>query len=277
MDVDPAARELAAAVSRPDPQIDLTRAALIIAKSEYPTLDVPAYLDRLDALARRARTSGAIGDPLGQLHRLRECLFEEEGFSGNSEDYADPRNSYLNDVLDRRLGIPITLSLVLIEVGRRVGLQMEGIGLPGHFITGARVDGEQVLLDPFNRGAILTADGCSEVVARALGQPVELGAEHFAPVTKRQFLTRMLNNLKVSYWRREQWDKVVPVIDRLLILDPEAGGELRDRGFALSNQGEVARGLADWERYLTDFPNALDHEQVKGQLRRVRHRMARLN
>lgn len=277
MDVDPATRELAVAVSRPDGQIDLTRAALIIAKSEYPTLDVQAYLDRLDALARRARTSRAIGDPLGQLHRLRECLFEEEGFSGNSEDYADPRNSYLNDVLDRRLGIPITLSLVLIEVGRRLGLEMEGIGLPGHFITGARVDGEQVLLDPFNRGAILTTEGCSEVVARALGQPVELGAEHFAPVTNRQFLARMLNNLKVSYWRREQWDKVVPVIDRLLVLDPAAGGELRDRGFALSNQGEVARGLADWERYLTDFPNALDHEQVKGQLRRVRHRLARLN
>jgi regulator of sirC expression with transglutaminase-like and TPR domain len=193
------------------------------------------------------------------------------------EDYADPRNSYLNDVLDRRLGIPITLSLVLIEVGRRLGLEMEGIGLPGHFITGARVDGEQVLLDPFNRGTILTAEGCSEVVARALGQPVELGAEHFAPVTNRQFLARMLNNLKVSYWRREQWDKVVPVIDRLLVLDPEAGGELRDRGFALSNQGEVSRGLADWERYLTDFPNALDHEQVKGHLRRVRHRLARLN
>ena len=166
MDVDPAAREFAAAVSRPDGQIELARAALIIAKSEYPTLDVEANLDRLEALARRARTSRAIVDPLGQLHRLRECLFEEEGFSGNSEDYSDPRNSYLNDVLDRRLGIPITLSLVLIEVGRRLGLEMEGIGLPGHFITGARVDGEQVLLDPFNRGAVLTAEGCSEVVAR---------------------------------------------------------------------------------------------------------------
>ena len=223
MDVDPAAREFAAAVSRPDGQIELARAALIIAKSEYPTLDVEANLDRLDALARRARTSRAVGDPLGQLHRLRECLFEEEGFSGNSEDYADPRNSYLNDVLDRRLGIPITLSLVLIEVGRRLGLEMEGIGLPGHFITGARVDGEQVLLDPFNRGTILTAEGCSEVVARALGQPVELGPEHFAPVTNRQFLARMLSNLKVSYWRREQWDKVVAVIDRLLVLRSRGG------------------------------------------------------
>jgi len=106
---------------------------------------------------------------------------------------------------------------------------------------------------------------------------IRIQGEHFAAVTNRQFLARMLSNLKVSYWRREQWDKVVAVIDRLLVLHPEAGGERRDRGFALSNQGEVARGLADWERYLTDFPDAPDHEQVKGQLRRVRHRLARLN
>jgi regulator of sirC expression with transglutaminase-like and TPR domain len=277
MNVDPAARELAAAVGRPDAQIDLTRAALIIAKSEYPGLDTEAYLDRLEALARRARSVGKPGDSLAQLQRLRECLFEEERFSGNAEDYADPRNSYLNEVLDRRLGIPITLSLVLIEVGRRLGLDMEGIGLPGHFITGARVDGERMLLDPFNRGAILTREGCRDVVARALGQPVDLAPEHFLPVTKRQFLTRMLANLKVSYWRREQWDKVVAVVDRLLLLNPGTGAERRDRGVALCNQGEVARGLADWERYLAEFPDAPDHEQVKGQLRRVRHRLARLN
>src|SRR5580765_3926206 len=117
MHADPAAREFAAAVSRPDGQIDLTRAALLIAKGEYPILDVSAYLARLEGLARGARTARGNGDPVGQLHRLREYLFEEQGFSGNAGDYGDPRNSYLSDVLDRRLGIPITLSLVLIEVG----------------------------------------------------------------------------------------------------------------------------------------------------------------
>ena len=103
-------------------------------------------------------------DALGRLHRLREYLFEELGFSGDRDDYFDPRNSHLNEVLNRRLGIPITLSLVLIEVGRRLDLEMEGIGLPGHFITGARIAGEQVLLDPFNRGALLTAESCRELV-----------------------------------------------------------------------------------------------------------------
>ena len=269
--------ELSALVSRPDPDIDLARAALAIARSEYPALDAGLYLQRLATLDRRVRSSRFADEPLGRLHRLRECLFEEEGFAGNTEDYSDPRNSYLNDVLDRRLGIPITLSLVLIEVGRRLGLEMEGIGLPGHFITGARVGGEQVLLDPFNRGAIITGEGASDVVARAVGRPVELLPEHFRPVSNRQFLTRMLANLKGSYWQRQAWDKVVAVIDRILVLNPRAGGEWRDRGAAWSNMGDVARALADWERYLTEYPNAPDHEQVKAMLRRVRHKVARLN
>lgn len=277
MDSDPTLREFSAAVRGPDAEIDLARAALILAKAEHPALDVGAYLDRLDGLARRARSPRATDDALARLHRLRECLFEEESFAGNTEDYADPRNSYLDEVLDRRLGIPISLSLVLIEVGQRVGLDLEGIGLPGHFIAGARIGGEHVLLDPFHGGAILTVDGCRDVVARALGQPVELVAEHFAPVTRRQFLTRMLTNLKVGYWRREQWDKAVGVVDRLLVLNPTAGGERRDRGVAWARQGELARGIADWERYLTEFPGAPDREQVRKELRRLRQRIAQLN
>ncbi|HXJ77856.1 MAG TPA: tetratricopeptide repeat protein [Candidatus Methylomirabilis sp.] len=277
MDSDPSLHEFASEVSRPDADIDLARAALAIARSEYPDLDVDRYLTRLAALADQAMWARQTADPLGRLHRVREYLFEEQGFAGNVEDYFDPRNSYINDVLDRRLGIPITLSLVLIEVGRRVGLQMEGIGLPGHFVTGARVGGEHVLLDPFNGGAILTGEACGELVTRAIGRPVELTAEQFVPVTKRQFLTRVLNNLKGAYWRREEWRKVVAAIDRLLVLTPEAGGEWRDRGVAWTSLGEFGQGLADWERYLTRFPNAADHEKVKVQFRRIRQKLAQLN
>ena len=277
MDADPSLAEFARAVERPDDQIDLARAALLIAAPEHPDLRVDEHVARLSALARAAEPARRAADALGRLHRLREFLFEELGFAGDRDDYFDPRNSHLNEVLDRRLGIPITLSLVLIEVGRRLDLEMEGIGLPGHFITGARVAGEQVLLDPFNRGALLTVESCRELVSRALGRPVRLTPEHFAPVTSRQFLTRMLANLKGVYWRREAWDQVVRVIDRLLVLNPASAGERRDRGAAWSNMGRLERGVADWEQYLTDFPNAADHEQVRHQLRRVRQKLAQLN
>ncbi|HEY7654254.1 MAG TPA: transglutaminase-like domain-containing protein [Methylomirabilota bacterium] len=277
MSSDPSLAEFAAAVGHPDGEIGLARAALLIAAPEHPGLDVDRYLARLDDLADTALAARRAADALSRLHRLREFLFEELGFAGDRADYFDPRNSHLNEVLDRRLGIPITLSLVFIEVGRRLGLQMEGIGLPGHFITGARIAGEQVLLDPFNRGAVLTVEACGQVVRRALGRPVRLRPEHFAPVDNRQFLTRMLANLKGVYWRQEAWDKVVRVIDRMLALNPAAAGERRDRGAAWSNMGRLERGVADWERYLTEFPDAADHEQVRGQLRRVRQKLAQLN
>jgi regulator of sirC expression with transglutaminase-like and TPR domain len=277
MDFDPSLPEFAQAVARPDREIPLARAALLIAAAEQPGLDLDRHLARLDELAAAAEPARRAPDDLRRLHRLREFLFEELGFAGNRADYFDPRNSYLDAVLDRRLGIPITLSLVLIEVGRRLGLQMEGIGLPGHFITGVRIGGEHVLLDPFNRGAVLTVESCGEVVRRALGRPVRLQPEHFAPVGHRQLLTRMLANLKGVYWRQEAWVKVVRVIDRMLALDPASAGERRDRGAAWSNMGRLDRGAADWERYLTEFPDAADHTQVRSQLRRVREKLARLN
>jgi regulator of sirC expression with transglutaminase-like and TPR domain len=277
MGADPSLRELAGLVSRPDGRLDLARAALTIARWEYPSLDVNAYLERLDGLARGVDGSRRSTDPLGRLHRLREYLFVEQGFTGNREDYYDPRNSFLNDVLDRRQGIPITLSLVLIEVGKRLGLAVEGIGLPGHFIAGARLDDSQIFLDPFNGGALLTPESCEQLVGRVLGRRVTLTQEHYAPVSGRQLLARILANLKAIYWQREAWDKVVGAIDRLLVLDPKAAGEWRDRGMAWSNMGETQRGLADLERYLTEFPNTTDHEAVKGHLRKARQKLAQLN
>jgi regulator of sirC expression with transglutaminase-like and TPR domain len=277
MDADPSLHELAELVRRADGRIDLGRAALSIARWQYPALDADAYLERLDGLARAVDGTRRSTDALGRLHRLREYLFVEQGFAGNREDYYDPRNSLLNDVLDRRRGIPITLSLVLMEVGKRLGLAIEGIGLPGHFIAGARLGDSQILLDPFNGGALLTPEECEGLVGSVLGREVTLSPEHYAPVSSRQFLTRMLANLKGAYWRREEWDRVVGVIDRLLVLNPKAATEWRDRGVAWSNLGELRRGLGDWERYLTEFPDAEDHETVKSHLRRARQKLAQLN
>ncbi|MBI4608335.1 MAG: tetratricopeptide repeat protein [Candidatus Rokubacteria bacterium] len=269
--------EFAQAVRGPDVGIDLARSALLIARLEYPSLDVERYLHRLDRLADEARARGPEPDRLRRLHRLREFLFEEVGFKGNSEGYFDPRNSFLNDVLERKLGIPITLSLVLMEVGRRLGLDIRGIGLPGHVVVGSEINGCQVLLDPFHGGAVLTAQTAQELVSRVLGRPVTLREEHFSPVTKRQFLTRMLNNLKAIYWRSESWAKALVVMERLLILSPDAPAEIRDRGTALVHLGEVMRGITDWERYLGQHPEAPDAETVRTHLRQIRGALATLN
>jgi regulator of sirC expression with transglutaminase-like and TPR domain len=264
-------------VERPDREISLARAALALARLEYPGLEPGPYLARLDAMAAAVAAGSAGRDAVGRLHRLREHLFAELRFRGNREHYFDPRNSFLNDVLDRRLGIPITLSLLLIDVGGRIGLAVEGIGLPGHFIAGVRLDGGTIYLDAFNGGRVLTEADCGEVVARALGRRVSLEPEHFAPMSGRQLLARMLNNLKGIYWRARAWDRVVAVEDRLLRLDPGAAGERRDRGSALVAGGEYGRGLADWERYLADRPDAPDHDEILGRLRRLRRRLAELN
>jgi regulator of sirC expression with transglutaminase-like and TPR domain len=281
MDADPSVRAFAAEIGRPDAEIDLARAALGLARVEYIDLSPNPSLQRLDELAAGSGVDAGTGtgssDPVGQLHRLREYLFAELGFAGNRRDYFDPRNSFLNDVLDRRLGIPITLSLVLIEVGRRVGLELHGIGLPGHFITGLAMGDDRILLDPFNRGRILTAEGCEAVVARAVGRPVSLTEAHFAPVSKRQFLARLLNNLKGVYWRRQAWPKAVAVLDRLLVLAPEAAVLRRDRGTALDHMGQHHRAAADWQAYLTRCPGAEDYEEVRRRLRKAREQLARLN
>jgi regulator of sirC expression with transglutaminase-like and TPR domain len=218
-----------------------------------------------------------IEDPLRALHRLREFLFDQEGFRGNADDYYDPANSCLNLVLERKLGIPITLSVLMIEVARRVGLRMQGIGLPGHFVVGATVGSESVILDPFDSGTVLTHESAAAVVERAVGRRIALNAEHWAPVSKLQVLTRMLVNLKGAYVRREEWAKSLTVVEHLLVLDGERSVFVRDRGSLLVKLGQLLRGAAEWERYLNAHPQATDGEKIKRELRRIRQRLATLN
>ncbi len=256
-------------------EIDLGRAALAIAGIEHPRLAPERYLAELDGLARRSGLDGGAGRDA--LERLCRFLFEEEGFRGNAARYYDPRNSCLNDVLDRKLGIPITLSVVLLEVGRRVGLTLSGVGLPGHFVVGAELAGGQVLVDPFNGGAVLSPEGAAAVVERALGRRVELAQQHFVACGKRQILIRMLRNLRTIYAKQGDWPKALAVVDRLLLLDAEAPIHRRDRGTVLVKLGRLAEGAADWQWYLTASPRALDAEGFRRELRRVRQDLASLN
>ncbi|MGH2393624.1 MAG: SirB1 family protein [Candidatus Limnocylindria bacterium] len=268
--------QFAELVRLPDESLDLGLGALLIAQVEHPRLSPVYSLMHLDELAT-ASGAARVGDPLKALHRLREFLFEEEGFTGNAQDYYDPRNSCLNDVLERRVGIPITLSLVLMEVGRRAGLSIVGVGLPGHFVVRADVGPEPVLLDPFDGGAVLTHERATELVARATGRRVQLTGAHFVPATKQQMLARMLMNLRGIYCRRGEWDKALAVFDRLLSLDEHAIAHLRDRGAVLVQLGQLERGARDWGRYLEACPKAEDAESVRRQLRRVREQLAALN
>ena len=257
-------------------EIDLAGAALAVARIEYPDLAPEQWLARLDDLAARS-TAAKLTDPRRALDRLRGFLFEEAGFRGNADDYYDPRNSCLNDVLDRQLGIPITLSVLVMEVGRRVGLEILGIGLPGHFCVGARLGDELLLLDPFGGGRRLARDEAEAIASRAVGRQVELTDAHFTPTTKAQIVVRMLRNLQGIYARREDWGKALSVIDRLLVLETDAPMHVRDRGTVLVKLGELHRGASEWERYLTRYPQARDAATFKEELRRVRQTLAERN
>lgn len=269
-------RAFAELVAVPDDDIDLSVGALLVGQVEHPSLVPSRSLTRLDELATGSGAAG-VPDPVRVLHRLREFLFEDQRFRGDRDDYYDPRNSCLDCVLARRRGIPITLSVVFMEVGRRVGLQIAGIGLPGHFVVSARVGEDRVLLDPFDGGAVVTAERAHDLVARATGRAARLTEAAFAPCSKRQILARMLNNLKAVYATRGEWVKAVAVMDRLIAVDPAGWVHVRDRGSMLVKAGDFERGLADWERYLTGNPGASDVDSVLAQLRRVRQGLAVLN
>jgi len=220
---------------------------------------------------------GVGGDPPAALRRLNLYLFEEQGFRGNTEEYYDPRNSFLNDVLDRRTGIPITLSVVYMELGRRLGLTIRGIGLPGHFIVEWKGDREQLFIDPFNRGVILDARDCQALAARATGRAIELRPAHFRPVGKRQILARMLLNLKGIWFSRKEWGRALAVVERLLLIDPAAPGEVRDRGIVHARLGTWVAAVRDLEAYLRARPEAPDAESVRHHLRAVRQALASQN
>lgn len=188
----------------PDADIDLARAAFLIAATHYPDLDVDGQLRLLDSLAAAGRSLlGEETDPLFACNVLSQYLFDEVGFRGNSDDYYDPKNSYLNEVLARRLGIPITLSLLYIEVGRRLGIPLVGVGMPGHFLVRHR-DVQDLFIDPFLGGILLSEDECAQRVEEVTGGAIQLRREHLAPVTHRAFLARMLRNLQGIY--RQQKD-----------------------------------------------------------------------
>ncbi len=208
--------------SRPDDEIDLAAAALLIAEVEYPGLDVAHYLTLLDGMADAVRKRGGppTADPGPLLAALNHHLYEELGFRGNEEDYYDPKNSFLNEVIDRRIGIPITLSVIYLEVGRRVGLELDGVSFPGHFLVRHGV-GEGIVIDPYHNGLALDREELEERLKRAIGQETQLSPEHLQLASKRNILTRMLNNLRGIYQRSGDLVRERGCLEKLAILNPQ--------------------------------------------------------
>ncbi|HEX6640480.1 MAG TPA: transglutaminase-like domain-containing protein [Thermoanaerobaculia bacterium] len=267
----PGARaRFAAAVDMPDDRIDLGESALLIATHEYPQLALEPYLQRLDVLAERVndRLSNETAPPvvLGELTRV---LFQEEALRGNDAAYYDPRNSFLNDVLDRKLGIPISLGVVVLEVGRRLELPLEGVGFPGHFLVRYRGEAVSLLIDPFDSGRIRFEDQAQELLDRAYDGSVQVRSEFLEPVGARAILERMLRNLKGIYLNARDDFRALGIIDLLLVLQPEARGEVRDRGIMLARVGRYDEAIEQLELYLDFAPGATDAPRVRDYILRL--------
>ena len=286
--------QLADAADRPGP--DLAAPAFLIARLEYPRLDPGPYLDRLegmgDAASQRIAADPGHDAPLvARIDALNRYLFNELGFAGNRERYDDPRNSCLNEVLDRRTGIPITLSLVYIEVARRAGVRAEGINFPGHFLVRAKQDlhtdnpGEGVIVDAFHEGAILNEQDCRSLLRGHAGDDAAWEPQLLARATRRQILVRMLLNLKRLYVQWRSFPQARVVADLLLSLSPNAIAELRDRGLLAYHMNDFPAALRDLEQYLKltktlgdrDEDQRKEDEQVWEHVKALRRRVASLN
>ncbi|HVS14072.1 MAG TPA: transglutaminase-like domain-containing protein [Thermoanaerobaculia bacterium] len=246
-------------VLQPEEQIDLGEAALLLAADEAPDLDIDRWLAELDRLAARAADRLA-GDQA--LDALTRELYQEAGLRGNRLDYYDPRNSFLHEVLGRKLGIPISLGVVCMEVGRRLGLGLSGVGFPGHFLV--RVEGgAELYLDPFDRAQRLDRAGCRRLLQRIGGRNMRFEPRFLEPIGTRDILHRMVGNLRAIYTRLEQPHLVLGCLDRQLALEPDRPEDRRERGRIALGLGLVDRAVADLERYLELAPAAEDHAAVE--------------
>jgi len=249
----------------PDARIDLARSALLIAAEEYPALDIARYLDRLDELAREvAPRLGEARTAAERVAVLNRFLFAERGFAGNRTHYEDPRNSFLNEVLDRCAGIPITLSLVYIEVARRAGVEVDGVGFPGHFLV-KHGDPAPIVVDAFFQ-TVLTREECQVRLAAALGAAAQLRPElHLRKAGAREILVRLLGNLKVLYVRSADFGRALACCERILLVAPDAPHELRDRGLVYEKLECFGAAAADLERFLELAPDDESAAAVRWQ------------
>lgn len=265
-------------MKRPEPQINPAAANLLLAREEYPALDVDAYLQRFELLARQAEQQGVrTDDDAESVRRLCRYLFEDLGLKGDNETYYDPRNGFLNEVLDRRLGIPITLCVVFVEVGLRLGLPLAGVNFPGHFLAKCVTARGDLIVDCFRGGLILTAKDCGELLRGMFGRKMTFSPEMLAPAKPREIVSRMIHNLKAIYVNRREWDKAMRSIEQLRAVDPSNPEIHRDRAAVLGAQGAIPEALRELETYAARAPRAPDAGQVLRQIQALKRMLAAMN
>ena len=272
-----ARRRLQAMLTNGEP-LDIVEVSLAVAAEEYTDLDVEREAGRVRLIAAEgSRRAFELANPFARLDALRGYLFEELGFRGDHDDYNDPRNCYINEVLDRRMGIPITLSILFMEVAAAAGFEARGIGLPGHFIVGVRYDGRDLLVDPYHGGVIVSEEDCRDLVKRTTGRPSLFKRHLLEGTSTRQMVARLLLNLKHVYLEKQDYGRALSVVERILLLSPRDSTEIRDRGLLQAHLGRAGEAIVDLETYLARTPGAPDADSVRGRVNWLRRKLSDLN
>jgi regulator of sirC expression with transglutaminase-like and TPR domain len=274
-------QHLSVLVSGPDSGISLAEGALAIARHEYQDLNVELYLRQLDTMAEQLRRRlPADAAKAHVISMLNHYLFSELGYRANREDYYDPRNSFLNDVLERRVGIPITLSIVYMEIGCRLGLTLSGVSFPGHFLLKCVADQGVIVLDPYNNGMSLSKAELRERLAQMSGSQLAartpLGALLNA-ASKREVLARLARNLKAIYSDAGQLEKALAIIGLILVILPDAAQEMRDRGLIYNKLECFRAALSDLERFAELDPEGSEEDSVQSLVAELRQKARRMH
>ena len=256
---------------KPDEDIDLARASLYIAQEEYPQIDPEVYIQSLDGMAQElSKRLPASTYPLVIIQNINQYLYDDLGFNGNNSDYYDTQNSFLNKVIERRLGIPISLSLIYLEIARRINFPMVGVGMPGHFLIRPEIEEMEIFVDTFNHGEVIFTQDCQDRLNQIYQKNIIFKPEYLAAVTKKQFLARILDNLKIIYVHQQEIEKALGAVERKLLLFPDAHIELRDRGLLLFQLGYFPQAIRDLETYLEVEPNSEDVSTIRSLLSQLR-------
>ncbi len=257
-------------VSQPDKDIDLARASLLFAQAEFPELNIKKYLAVLEQIAQEIEVQLTPERyPLKVIRTINHHLFNHYNFRGNQQNYYDPNNSFLHQVLERKLGIPISLSVVYLAIAKRLDFPMVGIGMPGHFLIRPEFEDVGIFVDPFNQGEILFEADCQAKLDETYHSQVVLDPNWLAPIAKKQILTRMLNNLKFIYLHRREVDKALCVMSAMVQIFPENIEEIRDRGLLYYQTKRWSEAILDLEYFLKVAPNSEDAPMIEIILRKM--------